>query len=49
MSFRRSFRDCLTARAETLFELTDAVLCKNGPVTILVGLSLVGEHRRAHQ
>ena len=48
VSFRRSFRDCLTARAEALFELTDAVLCKNGPVTTLVGLSLVGEHRRGH-
>ncbi|WSG61043.1 transposase [Nocardia sp. NBC_01730] len=48
VSFRRSFRNCLTARGEALFELTGAVLCKNGPVTTLVGLSLVGEHRRGH-
>lgn len=47
-SFRRSFYDCLTARADALFELTDAVLCLCGPVTSLVELSLVAEHRRGH-
>jgi hypothetical protein len=47
-SFRRSFYDCLTARADALFELTDAVLCAGGPVTSLVELSLVAEHRRGH-
>jgi hypothetical protein len=31
-----------------LFELTDAVLCADGPVHSLVELSLVGEHRRGH-
>jgi DDE superfamily endonuclease len=31
-----------------LFELTDAVLCAEGPVTSLVGLSLAAEHRRGH-
>jgi hypothetical protein len=31
-----------------LFELTDALLCADGPVTTLVGLSLAGEHRRGH-
>jgi hypothetical protein len=31
-----------------LFELTDAVLCADGPVRSLVGLSLVPEHRRGH-
>ena len=38
----------LTARADALFELTDAVLCADGPVTSLVELSLVAEHRRGH-
>jgi hypothetical protein len=46
--FRQSFYDCLTARADALFELTDAVLCADGPVTTLVDLSLVAEHRRGH-
>jgi DDE superfamily endonuclease len=31
-----------------LFELTDAVLCADGPVGSLVESSLVGEHRRGH-
>jgi hypothetical protein len=31
-----------------LFELADAVLCGDGPVSSLVELSLVGEHRRSH-
>ena len=31
--FRRDFYECLTARADALFELTDAVLCTDGPVT----------------
>ena len=47
-SFRVGFHDCLTARADALFELTDAVLCAEGPVTWLVGLSLAAEHRRGH-
>jgi DDE superfamily endonuclease len=46
--FRQFFYDCLTARADALFELTDAVLCAEGPVTTLVDLSLVAEHRRGH-
>lgn len=46
--FRRVFYDCLTARADALFDLTDAVLCADGPVRSLVELSLVGEHRRGH-
>ena len=28
--FRRDFYGCLTARADALFELTDAVLCTDG-------------------
>jgi DDE superfamily endonuclease len=46
--FRELFYDCLSRRADTLFELTDAVLCADGPVGSLVGLSLVVEHRRGH-
>ncbi|MCA1670687.1 MAG: transposase, partial [Actinobacteria bacterium] len=46
--FRQQFYDCLMARADALFELCDAVLCTDGPVTTLVGLSLVAEHRRGH-
>ena len=46
--FLREFSGCLTARADALFELTDAVLCAEGPVSTLVGLSLAPEHRRGH-
>jgi hypothetical protein len=46
--FRQEFFQCLTARADALFELTDAVLWADGPVHSLVELSLVGEHRRGH-
>src|SRR2546430_1460304 len=44
----REFYARLTRRADALFELTDAVLCADGPVRSLVELSLVGEHRRGH-
>ncbi|MFD7015775.1 NF041680 family putative transposase [Streptomyces sp. NPDC059928] len=46
--FRGEFYSCLTARSDALFELTDAVLCGDGPVKSLAELSLVGEHRRGH-
>jgi hypothetical protein len=46
--FRRQMYRCLTRRADALFELCDAVLCADGPVTSLVGLSLIAEHRRGH-
>jgi hypothetical protein len=46
--FRREFYLSLTARADALFELTDAVLCAGGPVTSLVELTLLAEHRRGH-
>jgi hypothetical protein len=45
---RRELHRCLTARADALFELTDALLCTDGPVKSLVGLSLAPEHRRGH-
>jgi hypothetical protein len=46
--FRQELYACLSRRADVLFELTDAVLCADGPVRSLVELSLVGEHRRGH-
>jgi hypothetical protein len=46
--FRRELYASLTARADALFELTEAVLCVDGPVTSLVELTLVAEHRRGH-
>src|SRR5437660_12102088 len=46
--FREAFHQCLTARSDALFELTDAALCADGPVTSLVELSLATEHRRGH-
>jgi len=42
------FYSCLDARADAQFELADAVLCVDGPVTSLVELSLAAEHRRGH-
>src|SRR5947207_11678654 len=46
--FRREFYACLTARADELYELADAVLCADGPVRNLAALSLVPEHCRGH-
>ncbi|MFE6617581.1 NF041680 family putative transposase [Amycolatopsis sp. NPDC057786] len=47
-ALRREFYRCLTRRADALFELTDAVLCADGPVRSVAELSLTGEHRRGH-
>ena len=46
--FRVEFYESLYARAEVLFELTDAMLCTDGPVKTLVELSLAHEMRRGH-
>jgi hypothetical protein len=46
--FREVFYGCVTARADELFELADALLCADGPVHTLVELSLTPEHRRGH-
>jgi hypothetical protein len=46
--FRERFYQCMNRRADALFELADALLCADGPVKTLVGLSLVPEHRRGH-
>ncbi|WP_245786322.1 transposase, partial [Lentzea albida] len=45
---RQEFYRCLTRRADALFELSDAVLCGDGPVRSIAELSLAGEHRRGH-
>ncbi|MGW0093848.1 NF041680 family putative transposase [Streptomyces sp. NPDC003328] len=46
--FRADLYSCMSARADALFELTDALLCAEGPVNTLVDLSLAPEHRRWH-
>lgn len=46
--FREDFYACLTRRGDTLFELTDAMLCGDAPVTSPVDLTLLAEHRRGH-
>jgi hypothetical protein len=46
--FRDDFYSCLGARADAQFELTEALLCADGPVRSLVDLSLAPEHRRGH-
>ena len=46
--FRDRFYQCLTRRADAQFELCDAILCADGPVSTLVGLSLAPEHRRGY-
>ncbi|MYW04213.1 NF041680 family putative transposase [Streptomyces sp. SID3343] len=46
--FREDFFACLTARRDELFELMDALLCADGPVTAPVDLTLLAEHRRGH-
>lgn len=46
--FRTDLYGCLTARADALFELADSLLCTDGPVRTLVGLSLAPEHRRGY-
>ncbi len=46
--FRQRLHGCLTARADALLELADAVLCSDRPVRSLVQLSLEPEFRRGH-
>lgn len=48
-AFRAELYRCFTAQADALFELADSVLCADGPVRTLVGLSLTPEHRRGHR
>ena len=46
--FRARLYGCLTARADALFDLCDAISCADHAVTSLVQLSLVPEFRRGH-
>ena len=46
--FRAGWYGCLPRWADTLFELTDAVLCADGPVRSLPRLSLEPVMRRGH-
>jgi hypothetical protein len=46
--FRARLYACLTARADALFELCDAILCADHAVTSLVQLSLEAEFTRGH-
>lgn len=46
--FRAELYASMAGRADTLFELTDALLCSDGPVRTLVDLALAPEHRRGH-
>ncbi|MFE5159582.1 NF041680 family putative transposase [Streptomyces sp. NPDC056697] len=46
--FRSELYACLTARGDALFDLSDALLCADGPVRTLVDLALAPEHRRGH-
>ena len=46
--FRQGVYDCLSRRADALFELADAVACRPEPVCSLPGLSLEPEFGRGH-
>src|SRR5262249_41923514 len=46
VAFRRGFYGCLTARADELAELADAVLCAGGPVRGVAGRAPGAEARR---
>lgn len=46
--FREQLYRCMTKRADALFELTDALLCTDGPVKTPVGSTQAPEHRRGH-
>ena len=48
LAFRRELYRCFSRRPDGLAELADAVLCADGPVHTLAGLSLAPEHRRGH-
>lgn len=47
-AFRCGYYRSLTRRADTLFEVTDALLCAQGKVTDLAHLSLEPEHHRGY-
>lgn len=45
---RDDFFDCMPTRGDTLFELTDVLLCADGPVATPVDLTLTAEYWRGH-
>ncbi len=47
-TFRRQLMGCFTRRGDTLFEVTDAMLCAQGRVSSPAELSLEPELRRGH-
>ena len=47
-AFRGELYGCFTRRADALFEVADAVLCKQDRVHMLAELSLEPECRRGH-
>ena len=46
--FRRELYRCFSARADALFELCDAALCRQDRVHVLAELSLEPGHQRGH-
>lgn len=46
--FREVFYEYLTRRRDGLFEVADALLCADGPLTTPVDLTLLAEHRPGH-
>ena len=46
--FRQELYRCFTSRADALFEVAEAVLCRQERVHMLAELSLEPEHRRGH-
>lgn len=46
--FRTAFYSCLSARADAFFELTDALLCTDGPTRAPVELLLLAEQQRGY-
>jgi hypothetical protein len=48
VAFRRQLYSCFTRRADALSELTDAILCAQGPVRSPAELSVEPEFRRGH-
>src|SRR5262245_2504515 len=48
MMFRRQLMECFTHRRDTLFDVTDAMLCAQGRVCSPAELSLEPELRRGH-
>jgi len=47
-SFRMDLYAAMPRRADALFDVSDVLLCADGPVRALVELALAPEHRRSH-